>query len=78
MKIPKKYYAVVTGVLMGLCMSFLMSFFISWITVGLIEGFFGIWTKSFMAGFIIAVPIGILVSRPIEKIAHWITREQTP
>ena len=71
MKVSGKIFGLIFSVSVGFVMSLAMSFFMLVVNVGLTEGFFFIWIKSFLVGFIISIPIAViaipLIKNGLEK-----------
>jgi hypothetical protein len=67
MKINKKYYQLVFGLLMSFFMSISISFVLTLVNTGLGDDFLLIWLKSFAFGFIVAFPISLVVFPMVKK-----------
>ncbi|HAA11676.1 MAG TPA: hypothetical protein DCE41_08255 [Cytophagales bacterium] len=60
MKVSGKLFGLIFSVAVGFVMSLAMSFFMLVFNVGLIDGFFLMWMRSFLIGFSISIPIAIV------------------
>ena len=67
--IPVKYLPFVQTLLIATFMTFVMSFAISWINLGLIKGFFGIWMHAWLVAFVVAFPTLLLVLPTMRRLA---------
>ena len=74
MKISKKYYSLILGVILSLIMSIIMSFVITVMNLGFADNFFYKWGEAFLAGFAISLPIALAVVPIARKIADRITQ----
>ena len=57
------------GIFMGIFMALFMSLVISYINIGLVSDFLFVWMRAWAAGFVISVPIAILVFPIAKKIS---------
>lgn len=67
MKVSGKIFGLIFSVAVGFVMALAMSFFMLLVNVGLVEGFFFIWVKSFLIGFSISLPIAVILIPLIKK-----------
>lgn len=67
MKVSKKVFLALNGIIVGLVMSFALSFIMISASVGFIEGFVIIWLKSFGLSFLLSTPIAMIAFPFIEK-----------
>ncbi len=59
-RIKRKRFELVFSSLLALLMSFFMSFFMTVVNIGFSQSLFVAWMKSFVLGFVIALPISII------------------
>ena len=59
-RIKRKRFELVFSSLLALLMSFFMSFFMTVVNIGFSQVLFVAWMKSFVLGFVIALPISII------------------
>ena len=74
--ISVKYLPLVQTLLIATFMTFVMSFAISWINLGLVKGFIGIWMHAWLMAFIVAFPTLMLVLPTMRKLAVRIASKQ--
>ncbi|UFS61664.1 DUF2798 domain-containing protein [Sulfurimonas sp. HSL-3221] len=67
--VPMKYLQLVQTFLIATFMTFVMSFAISWINLGLVKGFIGIWMHAWLIAFAIAFPTLLLILPAMRKLA---------
>ncbi len=58
---------------MSIVMSFFISLVLTMINFGLGPGYLYAWLKSFIVGFIVALPIALVVFPPIKRISDRLT-----
>ena len=58
---------------MSLTMSFSISFVLTLINAGLIPDFLSVWMRSFTIGFIVALPIALIVVPIMQKVVDILT-----
>jgi Protein of unknown function (DUF2798) len=68
MKISGKIFGMIFSVTIGLVMSFFMSLVLLLINAGPIEGFFGIWIKSFISAFAVSLPVSLIAVPIVQKV----------
>lgn len=73
MKVSKKYSTLLFSMIMALMMSFAMSMVMTYVAVGLVPNFIIIWGKSFLVGFIVALPTALIVFPIAKKIVDRVT-----
>lgn len=73
--IPHKYEFFVFTFLMSLFMSFFMSGVITFINMGLIEGFIGLWGEAFIKAFVVAYPTIMVVVPQVRRIVKVVVRQ---
>lgn len=66
MDLTEKQTKIIFGILMAFFMALAMSFIMVLINVGMVNAFFPIWMKSFVVGFIVAVPTS-MIAAPISQ-----------
>ncbi len=74
-KINNKYSGLIFGISMSIIMSFTMSFCMTLVNVGFVPHFFLIWGKSFLIGFIVALPTSALAVPISKKVVKKLTTE---
>ena len=60
-KIKKKYSWILFAFFMSITMSFSISFILTLINAGLISDFIFIWMRGFTIGFVVALPIALIL-----------------
>ncbi|MBD1401555.1 DUF2798 domain-containing protein [Pelovirga terrestris] len=73
--IPQKYEFFVFTFLMSLCMSFFMSGVITFINIGLVEGFAGLWIEAFIKAFVVAYPTIMIVVPQVRRVVKLVVRQ---
>jgi hypothetical protein len=73
--IPHKYEFFVFTFLMSLFMSFFMSGVITFINMGLVDGFVGLWIEAFGKAFVIAYPTIMVVVPQVRRIVRVVVRQ---
>ena len=73
MKIKKKYSWILFAFFMSLTMSLSISFVLTLINAGLIINFFSVWMRGFAVGFIVALPIALVVIPIMKKVVDRLT-----
>lgn len=73
--IPQKYEFFVFTFFMSLFMSFLMSGVITFINMGLVEGFTGLWFEAFAKAFVVAYPTIMVVVPQVRRIVKVVVRQ---
>lgn len=74
--IPKKYEFFVFAFLMSLTMSFIMSGIITFINLGAVDGFFGLWINAFWKAFIAAFPTILIVVPRVRQVVRHLVRDE--
>ena len=72
-KLPKKYYSLVSGVIIGLIMSILTSLAVTIVNIGIIPNFLQKWLDIFLMTFAIGFSITIAVTPFVKNISDRIT-----
>jgi len=72
--IPHKFEFFVFTFLMSLFMSFFMSGVITFINMGLVEGFTGLWMEAFGKAFVVAYPTIMIVVPQVRRIVKLVVR----
>jgi len=72
-KIKKKYSWILFAFFMSLMMSFSISFVLTLINAGLIPDFPSVWMRGFIIGFIVALPIALIVVPIMQKVVDSLT-----
>lgn len=68
MSLTEKQTKIIFGILMAFFMALAMSFIMVLINVGLVKAFLPIWMKSFVIGFLVAVPTSMIAAPISQKI----------
>ncbi|RLK03068.1 DUF2798 domain-containing protein [Tenacibaculum discolor] len=66
MTLTQKQATLAFGILMAFFMALAMSFIMVLINVGMVPSFFILWMKSFLIGFLVAVPTS-MIAAPVSK-----------
>lgn len=66
MTLTQKQATIAFGILMAFFMALAMSFIMVLINVGMVPSFFLLWMKSFLIGFLVAVPTS-MIAAPVSK-----------
>ncbi|MFT0157682.1 DUF2798 domain-containing protein [Tenacibaculum ascidiaceicola] len=66
MTLTQKQATIAFGILMAFFMALAMSFIMVLINVGMVPSFFILWMKSFLIGFLVAVPTS-MIAAPVSK-----------
>lgn len=72
--ISQKYEFLVFTFLMSLFMSFFMSGVITFINMGLVVGFTGLWFEAFGKAFLVAYPTIMIVVPQVRRIVKMVVR----
>lgn len=72
-KLNKKYSQLLFVTIMVTMMVFSVSLFVTLISVGLTSNFIETWARSYLTGFVIAIPTALVVVRIAGKIVTAIT-----
>ncbi|MFH2105314.1 MAG: DUF2798 domain-containing protein [Parcubacteria group bacterium] len=72
-KIPVKYSGILMGTLMGVFMSILMSGVTTFINLGLVEGFPGLWFRAFTFSIPVSFPIAFIMTAVVKRVVDSIT-----
>jgi hypothetical protein len=65
-KLQGRHAPIITAVLMSAFFALIMSGVLTFLNLGLVTGFFGIWMRNYALAFCVSVPTAILVM-PIVK-----------
>ena len=68
MQISKQLFGSMQGMATGFFMSLFMSFAMLLLSIGLVDGFLMIWLRSFAIGFVVSIPIGLVVVPLTERL----------
>jgi hypothetical protein len=70
LKISKQLFRSMQGMATGFFMSLFMSFAMLLLSIGAIDGFLMIWLRSFVIGFVVSIPIGLVII----PLTEWLLR----
>lgn len=68
MQISKPLFGSLLGMATGFLMSLFMSFAMLLLSIGLVDGFLMIWLRSFAIGFVVSIPIGLVIVPLTERL----------
>lgn len=69
-KISRKFYTIIFATLVAILMSIFMSFVLTAVNIGFPDFFLAAWMKSLGLGFVVALPVSMLVIPLVRKIIH--------
>ncbi|GAB4129419.1 MAG: hypothetical protein Fur005_29170 [Roseiflexaceae bacterium] len=61
MSISKQRFSSIQGMVTGFLMSLFMSGAMLLLSIGLVDGFLILWLRSFAIGFVVSIPIGLVL-----------------
>jgi len=73
MPIHKKYTPILFSVVMAFFMALTMSFVMTLLNLGPVPFFMAAWMRSFAVGFLVALPVSLLMNPLIRKIVGRLT-----
>lgn len=73
--IPIKYYRFVFSFMMATCMSFVISGALTYINLGLVDDFIGIWLLGWGKSFVVAYPTLLMLFPVVSKVAKAICKD---
>lgn len=68
MRISKQLFGSLQGMTTGFFMSLFMSFAMLLLSLGFVDSFLMIWLRSFTIGFVISIPIGLVIVPLTERL----------
>ncbi|SER43768.1 DUF2798 domain-containing protein [Pedobacter rhizosphaerae] len=66
---------ILFAVIMGMITTGIISFSLLAINLGLSERFVGIWLKSWLTGYLIVIPVILLLGPQVQKAVNWALNE---
>ena len=68
MEISRKFYNLIFSTVIAILMTFFMSFALTAVNIGFPSYFIEAWLKSFGLGFVVALPVSLLVIPFVRKL----------
>jgi Zn-dependent protease with chaperone function len=68
MQISKQLFGSLQGMATGFFMSLFMSFAMLLLSIGFVDGFLMIWLRSFGIGFVVSIPISLVIVPLTERL----------
>jgi len=68
---------ILFAVIMGVITTGIISFSLLAFNLGFSERFLGIWLKSWFKGYLIVIPIILIVGPQVQKAVNWALNEKT-